>query len=323
MRHVKLIRIAVALFVVAAMVTVSEFVAEPEIIFPEIMALAVGALVAPKRTWQVSSVRMVALITISAVVGLCISRYVPWPLWNKAALAFVLCQVALPFTRTTFAPMISAAVLPVMLGTTSWIYPISASVLSAVIACLRKGMEHARLCEVEPFEPQPLPETSEVTALIARAGIGVVWVSFCIYCHVPFAAAPPLLVAFTELARPKCPARKQPWITILVVGLSAAAGVICRASLVIALGLPLTLAAVVAAFCSLMLMSVTGRYFPPAGAMATLPMLISANQLVAFPFEALVGVTILTAVALACFRQRSVQETLPSGQEASTVAVHD
>lgn len=275
----------VAVAIATATVAVAELSGEREVIFPEITALAAGYLVAPKRSWQVSPARMVGLIGVCSAAGLLISVGMPGPMWAKAAFAFALCQVVLPLTCTTFAPMISAVVLPVMLGTTSWVYPVSAVVLAMVIVRARRALERAGVCEVEPFAPQPLPGRADVSALAFGIVAGGAWLAAAIAAGVPFCAAPPLLVAFTELTRPACPARQRPWLTVLVVALSATAGVLARAVLPRILGLSLTLAAGVAALASLALMSATGRFLPPAGAMAILPMLIPASQFALFPLE--------------------------------------
>lgn len=280
-----MLRMVVVVVIATAMVAVAELSGEREVIFPEITALAAGYLVAPKRSWQVSPARMVGLIGVCFAAGLLISVCMPGPVWAKAAFAFALCQVVLTLTCTTFAPMISAVVPPAMLGTTSWVYPVSAVVSAMVIVRARRALECAGVCEVEPFAPQPLLGRADVSALAFGIVAGGAWLAAAIAAGVPFYAAPPLLVAFTELTRLACPARQRPWLTVLVVALSATVGVLARAVLAGVLGLPLTLAAGVAALASLALMSATGRFLPSAGAMATLPMLIPANQLALFPLE--------------------------------------
>lgn len=146
MKHHDLIKTLLTVIITASMVAAAELTGEKEIIFPEIMALATGALVAPKRSWQVNPSKMIALIASCSVAGVLISSYLPCATWAKALIAFAACQMALPFTATTFAPLVSAMVLPVILGATSWIYPISSTVLTALIVGVRMALVHAGIC---------------------------------------------------------------------------------------------------------------------------------------------------------------------------------
>lgn len=302
MKHPMAVRMIAAVAITAGMVAVSELLAEREVIFPEIMALATGALVAPKRSWRVSAPRMVALIGVCSTAGLAISCLLPLAAWLKVVVAFALCQAVLPFTGTTFAPIISAVVLPVMLGTTSWIYPVSSTVLTALIAGVRVLLERSGCCGREPFEPVPRPDASLMPAVALRIVVGGTILAAAVALGVPFCAAPPLLVAFTELTRASCPARQHLERTVLLVALAAAIGAGARLVVTLTFGLPLTLAAVIASALVLVLMRALGRFFPPAGAMAILPMLIPAEQLAAFPVEVLAGIVALALGATWCLR---------------------
>lgn len=71
-----LLRAAACTLLAAAMIGVSELLGEKEIIFPEITALTVGAIAAPKQSWRVSRVRMMLLIAVCSVLGILIVRYI-------------------------------------------------------------------------------------------------------------------------------------------------------------------------------------------------------------------------------------------------------
>ena len=62
-----------ALLMILLMVGVSELMGEKEIIFPEMAALTIGM-------WTVSRLKLVLLMSIGAIVGVCIVRYSPFPL---------------------------------------------------------------------------------------------------------------------------------------------------------------------------------------------------------------------------------------------------
>lgn len=62
------------------MVGVSELMGEKEIIFPEMAALTIGMWIVDKKVWTVSRLKLVLLMSIRAIVGVCIVRYSPFPL---------------------------------------------------------------------------------------------------------------------------------------------------------------------------------------------------------------------------------------------------
>ena len=146
---------AAAVAVVAAMVAAAELLGEREIIFPEMAALAVGMLAAPRRPWQTSRSRTALLIAVCAITGVLIVRYVHAPLWVQMSLAFLLCQLLFVSSGTTFAPMISAMVLPVFLGTTSWVYPAAAIILTLAMGAVQLIFERLGARERETFTPRP------------------------------------------------------------------------------------------------------------------------------------------------------------------------
>ena len=88
-----------------------------EIIFPEIAAIAAGGLMAPNLAWNMDKKRILLFILLCAVLGVGIVILIPLPLWAQMSLAFLLAQILYLCSGTTFAPMLSAAVLPVMLQT--------------------------------------------------------------------------------------------------------------------------------------------------------------------------------------------------------------
>lgn len=132
---------ALAVLTVMLMTAAAELSGEKEILFPEIAAIAAGALIAPKFAWKTSKLRLFVLICIGAVMGLLISMFVPLTLGAKLCIAFLAASLLFQFSGTTFAPVISSVVLPVMLGTNSAIYPIAAAVLTLLIIMERLLIE--------------------------------------------------------------------------------------------------------------------------------------------------------------------------------------
>ena len=139
----------VAAIVIFVMVVSAEVLKEREIIFPE--TISIGYLMAPKRFWMVNSSRMVVMIGICSTIGVMIVRWGPSNVWLKVVIAFALGQLFLSLSGTSFSPMISAIVLPIILATDTWIYPFSAIVLTIMIVLFRKCFVTTEIKEKEEF----------------------------------------------------------------------------------------------------------------------------------------------------------------------------
>ena len=283
--------------IIAVMIAASEVLGEREIIFPEIAAIAAGMLLAPHRPWQTSRWRVLVLISISAVVGLAVSVLLPLPLWEKMCVAFLLAQVLLIFGGTSFAPLISAAVLPVMLGTQSLVYLIAAVSLTALILLVSFVLERLGLRAPEPYRPVHPPEGRGWARVLLRCLLGCVCIALAVTLRARYMAAPPMLVAFTEFMNPVSRAKKQPVKAVALIALCAATGALSRLALSAALGLPLTVSAIVASTILLWLLREFGMILPPAAALTVLAMLIPQSDLVIYPVEILVGISVLMGLA--------------------------
>lgn len=288
----------------ALMVGAAELLGEKEIIFPEITALTVGAIAAPKQSWRVSKIRMVLLIAICSVIGICIVRLSPMPKAANLVLAYLLCQVIFLFSGTTFAPMISAAALPVLMDTETIIYPISAVTMTVLTVLVQYALERRGVCQKEKFTPLPKPGRSKCISAGIRTLIAAAMAIPIIHFGFKFCIAPPLLVAFTEFSNPQSKARLKPVKTVLIIAACALAGALFRYVLCVLLGLPLTAAVMAAGLTALIIMKLAGQYIPPAGALAVLPMIIPQADLLFYPVQILAGAAVFMADAL-CFKRKT------------------
>lgn len=297
------IRTAVCVLLAAVMVGAAGLLGEKEVIFPEITALTVGAIAAPKQAWRVSRVRMVLLIAVCSVLGILVVRFSPLPKAANLAGAYLICQALYLFSGTSFAPMISAAALPVLMDTETIIYPVSAVAMTVLTVLAQYILEKSGLYEREDFTPLPRPNRFSMVSAAVRTAFAALLAFPLIHFGLNFCIAPPLLVAFTEFSDPASGARKKPLKTVLIIAACALSGALFRRSLCTLLGLPLTLAAVFAVLAALAIMRLAGQYIPPAGALAVLPMIIPQEALLIYPLEILAGAAAFMLAAL-CFRKR-------------------
>lgn len=289
------------------MVGTSEIFHNMEIIFPEIAAITIGSIFLPNMFWETDKIRILIYITLCAVLGVLIVLFCPGSHIVKLIFAFFLAQVIFILSGTSFAPMISAMVLPILLQTTSKAYLISAISFTALALVIRIIFEKTGYRQKETFEKikrGPL----DFRDLFVRVVIGAVLIILAIKSGLKFMMAPPLLVAFTELTNRETAPRKHPFKVILLMFLCALTGSLLRFIIHMRLNLPLTLAAVLAMGIFLFFFRKIKIYLPPAGAITILSFLIPEKFVLYYPIHVLIGISILMASALIFFRSKNQKE---------------
>ncbi len=300
----EMVPVCMAVAIVAVMTAAAELLGEKEIIFPEIAAVAAGGLVAPKLVWNTNKRRILLFIMICAVLGVGIVRYVPLPLWAQMAAAFLVSQIIFIYSGTTFAPMISAIVLPVMLQTETAVYLASAFLLTALILLFRLLLEKQGVLEEIEYKKEKLPQIKEYKNVALRVLVASVVIFAAVSLDAKFVVAPPLLVAFTEFSKPSCGARKRPVKAVALTGGSALIGAVFRYVFCIQFGIvPLYLAAAATMLAVLLVMKKLGMFLPPAGAVSILAMLIPEGAVLWFPVQITIGAVVAMGAALLIFRE--------------------
>ena len=187
------IAMGISLAVVAIMVGSAEIFGEKEIIFPEITAVAMGALIAPVQSWNTSRIRLFAAIVSAAVAGICIVRFIPEILILRIALGLLVAVSVITLSKTSFVPAISACILPILMGTKSPVYVISVAVMTAFILIFQKVLECFGLHE--KYEYRPIEPSQELLKLRAKQVITVLVICILpVHFHEIFFIAPPLIV---------------------------------------------------------------------------------------------------------------------------------
>jgi hypothetical protein len=286
---------------------------EKEIIFPEIAALAFGYWIMEKSPWSGSKFAIWASPTLAALTGVLLLRYVPFLPFFLIGSAFVLVVLQLKMLRSGVLPSLSAAILPIITHTTSWMYPLSVCILTAFIALGRLSLETLNHKENSAhFLPKqdkvPEKKSAALSELMYWGKIlaGVMLVSaLALHSNYVFMIAPPLVVGFVELSRPNRSMRRTPVKILLLLVLSALSGVvwlylcntIIHGSLWISSALSL-----VSVFLLYKALKVS---FPPAAAIALLPILVPAASLWMYPLQVLLGSTFFVLMGIFCFRDSS------------------
>lgn len=287
---IKIIKYLSAVLIITFMVGVSEILNEREIIFPEIAAIAIGAFIAPKFAWNTNYKRIFILICLSAVTGVLIVKYIPLPIAWQGILAFFLSQVIFINSGTSFAPMISAMVLPVLLQTTSYVYIISAVALTLLILALRFILEKCGISEKVSYSPLPAAGKNTWVISFLRIAAGGIVLAAAVSSGHQFAAAPPFLVAFTEMSKPCSKAVTSPVRVFALLSACGITGAAVRYIFTVKLAVfPLAVSAMLTTIIVLFIMETAKMFIPPAGAIGILAMLIPAEKVVLYPLECIAG----------------------------------
>ncbi len=293
----RLIKYLCVIAVILVMVLASDLLDEKEIIFPEIAALSIGCFLAPKLNWQTSYVRMIIYIEVCAAMGMCIVVLIPLPLWIQVSLAFAVGQIVFMLSHTSLAPMISAIVLPVLLQTRSPVYLVATLLLTGLVVAIRILLERVSIMEKNTFSPLPAPVKTDWGAFAFRTVCVAILACICLRFDGKFFVAPPLLVAFTELSKVGHPAGKNKLKAVLLVSLCALAGAAMRFTLVMKCGFSPAIAALAIGVLIIILVECVGPYFPPAGAMGVLALLIPDSAVPPYTIEVVLGITVLALTA--------------------------
>ena len=301
----KLLPAFFSLALAVGMVTASELLHDNEIIFPEITAITIGALASPKQSWNTSKLRLLLTITAAAVIGVGLVVFIPIALVFKIPLAILCAITCVTISGTEFLPAISACVLPVLLGTRSPVYIGSVVVMTSLILLAQLLLEKLGIRDKSTFTPVK-PDRQLLMLRIRQI------IAASLICVMPvminelFFIAPPLIVAFFEMSKPKSKLMEHSYKAALLIAIGAAAGVLSRLVLTEKLGLPLAVSAMTATAVILIAVSRTKMYFPPCGAIATLPIIIPEGALLKFPFEITAGTLVCIAVAYALSKERRI-----------------
>jgi hypothetical protein len=93
------------------------------ILFPELAALASDVLQRPTGKWAKEPWKLVITPTAAAVAGVAVTKFLPYG--DASVLLAMLLSIGIVLgLRSAVAPAISAGVLPVALGVSSWLYPV-------------------------------------------------------------------------------------------------------------------------------------------------------------------------------------------------------
>ncbi|WP_372752876.1 hypothetical protein [Labilibaculum sp.] len=301
MNQFKFIRYLFALLMIGLMVGVSDWLGEKEIIFPEIAALILGLWIIDKKVWIISRPMVVLLMTVSALFGILLVRYSPMPLFVNLAISFIFTSLCLFFSRTNLIPIISASMLPVLLATHSWIYPLSVFSMSLVLVGVQWIFEQIGWRKyVNVSSKKSLCRHTLVHWLKLLVGFLFI-AAIPVYIGKMYFIVPPLVVTFVEFASSAAGFRKRPVQIFFLLVVSASLGALFQYVLHGVLGFSEVYTVLLLFACLFLFIELLGEAFAPACAIALIPMIIPPQNVALYPLQVAGGAAIFLLVAMVFF----------------------
>lgn len=296
---------------------------EPEVIFPEVGALCIGLWVLNKRVWKIKRWQIPVLFTVAAVVGILLA-HLPIMLPLKLMAAFLFVALLMLLMNVSMSPAISACMLPVLMGTTSWVYPVTVLALSLILAYGQRAMEllgwrsvsdvssssHTAgwgfLLSEKRWRRRLLLRWFLLLAIFAPFAFGLYFlsgVSGFEACRL--AMVPPLVVTLVEFSNSASGFRKRPVGTWLMIVACALIGTLCEGVLHQLWSIPQALTAALDAILVLLLFGLRGKYFAPAMALSLVPMIVTSyfdgGAVYVYPLYVALGAAYFIIMARLCF----------------------
>ncbi|MCX5947205.1 MAG: HPP family protein [Cyanobacteria bacterium] len=302
---------ALAIAVYLALITViARATHMPYVLFPELGALGWVIFGDARHPWARSPVLLMLTPFLAAVLGLVITRHLPYgPVAVLLDVAGSLLVIGA--LRSPIAPALSAGLLPLALGIHTWTYPFSILIGTGGLALLIKLRQRWSRGRVSPHSEGtdigPAPRSSLPPLKSWAPAFGVFLLGGLVLERLigsPLVLFPPLLVIAFEMIvhRQHCPWRGR-YFSVLVVANSAA---VVGLLLVRTLGV-VPAAASLAVLATLALLRLARLPFPPALGLALLPFVILQPPL-AYPLFTLAGSFWLLLVV-------AVQEAIDCGDQ--------
>lgn len=303
MKQNKLIRYIISLMMVLLMVGISEYMGEKEIIFPEMVALSIGLWIIDKRVWKVQRRQIVLLMTLGAIAGICIVRYSPLPHLANLCLSFTAAATCLLISRTTLIPLISACMLPVLLYTETWIYPIAVFTMSVIVTTVQKIMEYYGLRHQVEYISSERVWKKDIFRWLSLLLFVLIIATLSNFTGYHYMILPPLIVTFVEMVNSKAGFRNRPTQIFLFLFSAASLGTFLQIAGHYYLHLPESIVAVCIAACLFFIFEWTGKYFAPAGALAFIPLILPQENLKWLPLQVVAGSIFFITIAMIAYQK--------------------
>jgi hypothetical protein len=287
----------IALGYIALIGTIAELTGAYYVMFPELGALSHEILSRPSGRWARSPLLLIITPVLTGLIGIIFTRLLPYG-YVSVLLTVGGAVAVIELLNSPIAPAISAGLLPLVIGVTSWWYPAGILIGTGLLALISTPWKWL-IAQADPSAPTP--GDNRIDAVIATPPAGRYW-SLALFGFVlvmltlvrltglRFILFPPLVViAYEMLGHPAhCPWARRPWMLPIVCFLTAAGGLICFR--LFGFG-PLTAACAMG--WGIIILRACDIHVPPALAVGLLPLVMNHPGAM-YPFSVALGTTSIT-----------------------------
>ena len=284
------------------------------VLFPELGALSHDVMTRPRGTWANAPIQLAITPALTGVAGIFFTRSLPYG--YLSVLLTVASAIAIIFAlRSPIAPAISAGLLPLVLGVTSWWYPPAIALGTVMLAAL--SVPWRRFCARRAIALPPaggdetanagrLDDLDALDDLIEEMPAGRLWLAallafvaaavfFVKLTGLRFVLFPPLVVIGFEMLGHTaiCPWADKPIRLPLACFLTAFGGFVSWRFFGVT-----PVAAAVSMAWGIAVLRACDLHVPPALAVALLP-LVMDHPTIDYPFAVGIGTTLLALWFLA------------------------
>lgn len=297
--------LAVVGALVAAMVGVAGITGHVQVIFPEFAALCAGVLVHRLPGMRRNAAELGVLPAAAAWLGFGLGA-VPVAPVLRFSIGLLVVLAVLHVLRSMLLPVLSAALLPLLLGDHAVVYPVAVSVLCGVLVLvLLADCRHQR-----PQHPPPRRALARAPQLAGFWAVTSVWALVAFGTGHRLLIATPLVVAAADIF-PQ--GRSRAVRNALVLGICGIAGAVGYDVVAVpAVDAVIMVAAVFA------VLALDRSVQPPAYAIALLPLWFARGDIVGFGATVTTGAVVY--LALAAWAGSTLRASTPAGP--MTTATH-
>lgn len=205
----------IAFAIILAMITTSVLLKDPEIILPEIAAMAIAMWVYREAGWIRQPSKIFLAPSFTAVIGFLVNQ-LHIALVGKVILTLILMMLFLRIIRSNLGPSIATGLLPVVTDANEWSFIISVFVftfilmLGVLVFGLNKGLEKK--------------VNIQYKYKLVYLGIVFAWIGLCWSFGYELIAIPPILVVVYESLQKPMYNGKMAFKQGLVLTISATVG---------------------------------------------------------------------------------------------------
>jgi hypothetical protein len=263
----------IAIAFILAMVMASAVLHDPEIILPEIAAMAIALWVYREAGWIRQPFKIFFAPSMTAVIGFVVNQ-LPIAYLGKVILTLILLMLFLCIIQSNLAPSLATGLLPLVTNATEWSFIISVFVLTFILMLgvlifkLNKGLEKK--------------VNIQYKYMLVFLALVFIWIALCWIAGYPqMAVIPPILVVVYESLQKPMYNEKMAFKQTLVLTISATVGTLLYFAID-----SWMLVAFLDMIAMFILLKIVGVRIPAAYAFPLLPFVFPYDIAVMLPFSA-------------------------------------